>query len=390
MSLFRRTAPVTYEDLVRVRTRGSSIDTPVSSTEAMRSSVIWAGLHLRASLVSLMPVDVYRKLPDGRRVEVAPPQVLVSPDEYAEGKPIRIGQWLYASEMSLGGWGNAWGIKHSLAETGLPARIELVQAKDVWLRIKGTRVAEYRFGGETIDPKYVWHERRHLLPGVPVGMSSIMYAAMSINTGVAARRFVGDWFQHGAIPSAWFKKTDKVVSPDASAAIKAKFEETLKAGDMLVTGSDWEYTPIQAKAIESGFLDAMGASDRDLCRYVGVPGDMIDVGVDGSAITYANITQRNLQLLTINMGPDIKDHEDALSALTSKPRFVKLNRSAVLAMDPKSRAEVEKLEIDARTLTPDEARRIEDREPLSDSDYAQFDRLFGSKNAQPTKGATLA
>ena len=90
------------------------------------------------------------------------------------------------------------------------------------------------------------------------------------------------------------------------------------------------------------------------------------------------------------MGPDIKDHEDALSALTSKPRFVKLNRSAVLAMDPKSRAEVEKLEIDARTLTPDEARRIEDREPLSDSDYAQFDRLFGSKNVQPTKGATLA
>lgn len=361
-----------------------------STSQAMRSSVLWAGLHLRASLVSMMPVDVYRKLPDGTRVLDDTPAVLMHPDEYAEGKPTRIGQWLYASEMALGGWGNSLGIVHSITGNKTPARVELVPDSDVVMRIKGTKVVEYKFGGEVVKPQFVWHERRHLLPGVPVGMSAVLHGAMAVNGGLAANRFIGNWFSNQAIPAGWFKQTRKTIDQKDARAIKAQFAESLKAGDMLVTGQDWEYTQLQAKGVETGFLDAINASSRDLCRFVGVPGDMIDVPVDGSSITYANITQRNLQLLTINMGPDVKDHEDALTPLAAAPRYVKLNRSVVLAMDDKTRAEVFKMKIDSRVLTPDHARMIDDLPPLAPADYEQFDRLFGSKNLQPTKGVTPA
>lgn len=389
MSLFRRDA-VTHADLIPSRMGGGGVDVKPSTSQAMRSSVLWAGLHLRASLVSMMPVDVYRKLPDGTRILDDTPSVLVHPDEYAEGKPTRIGQWLYASEMALGGWGNSLGIVHSVTGNKTPARVELVPDSDVVMRIKGTKVVEYKFGGEVVKPEFVWHERRHLLPGVPVGMSAVLHGAMAVNGGLAANRFIGNWFSNQAIPAGWFKQTRKTIDQKDSRAIKAQFAESLKAGDMLVTGQDWEYTQLQAKGVETGFLDAINASSRDLCRFVGVPGDMIDVPVDGSSITYANITQRNLQLLTINMGPDVKDHEDALTPLAAAPRYVKLNRSVVLAMDDKTRAEVFKMKIDSRVLTPDHARMIDDLPPLAPADYEQFDRLFGSKNLQPTKGVTPA
>ncbi len=389
MSLFRRDA-VTYADLIPSRMGGGEVDMKPSTSQAMRSSVLWAGLHLRASLVSMMPVDVYRKLPDGTRVLDDTPAVLMHPDEYAEGKPTRIGQWLYASEMALGGWGNSLGIVHSITGNKTPARVELVPDSDVVMRIKGTKVVEYKFGGEVVKPQFVWHERRHLLPGVPVGMSAVLHGAMAVNGGLAANRFIGNWFSNQAIPAGWFKQTRKTIDQKDARAIKAQFAESLKAGDMLVTGQDWEYTQLQAKGVETGFLDAINASSRDLCRFVGVPGDMIDVPVDGSSITYANITQRNLQLLTINMGPDVKDHEDALTPLAAAPRYVKLNRSVVLAMDDKTRAEVFKMKIDSRVLTPDHARMIDDLPPLAPADYEQFDRLFGSKNLQPTKGVTPA
>ena len=390
MSLFRRRDAVTYHDLIPSRMGGGGVDVKPSTSQAMRSSVLWAGLHLRASLVGMMPVDVFRKLPDGTRVLDDTPAVLMHPDEYAEGKPTRIGQWLYASEMALGGWGNSLGIVHSITGNKTPARVELVPDSDVSMRIKGTKVVEYKFGGEVVKPQFVWHERRHLLPGVPVGMSAVLHGAMAVNGGLAANRFMGNWFVNQAIPAAWFRNSEKVVNQGDSRAIKAQFAESLKAGDMLVTGKDWEYTALQAKGVESGFLDAINASSRDLCRFVGVPGDMVDVPVDGSSITYANITQRNLQLLTINMGPDVKDHEDALTPLAAAPRYVKLNRSVVLAMDDKTRAEIFRMRIDSRTLTPDQARALDDQAPLAPADYEQFDRLFGSKNLQPTKGVTPA
>lgn len=55
-------------------------------------------------------------------------------------------------------------------------------------------------------------------------------------------------------------------------------------------------------------------------------------------------------------------------------------------MDDKTRADIFKLKIDSRTPTPDQARAIEDNEPLNEADYAQFDRLFGSKNPAPAPG----
>ena len=51
------------------------------------------------------------------------------------------------------------------------------------------------------------------------------------------------------------------------------------------------------------------------------------------------------------------------------------------------RAELLAARIQSRTLTPDQARMIEDEPALAESDYAQFDRLFGNPNkTTPQKG----
>lgn len=154
---------------------------------------------------------------------------------------------------------------------------------------------------------------------------------------------------------------------------------------MFVTGSDWEYKPISAKAAESGWLEAINASAVDLCRFMDTPANMIDVAANGSArITYQNLTQANLDFMVTRMGPALKRTDDELTAITPSPRFVRLNRNALLAMDPTTAAELLKVQIESRTRTPNEARQIDDRPPLTEADYAEFDRLFGSKNQNPT------
>jgi hypothetical protein len=89
----------------------------------------------------------------------------------------------------------------------------------------------------------------------------------------------------------------------------------------------------------------------------------------------------------MHLGPAITRRELAFSSLTSRPRYVKLNRNALLAMDPETRARKMQVEINSRTLTPNEARAIEDRPPLTELDLAEFDRVFGAARTTPTEVA---
>lgn len=386
MSLFRRTANLSALELLAERNglrEGGSV-ARVTSDQAMRQSVVWAAMRLRADLVSMMPVDVFRRSP-GLAVPVAvpTPRVLVEPSSTAEGHPMGIAEWLYSSQMSLDGHGNNVGIIRAFDALGLPAVIDLVNPNDVSMRIKGGKVTEYRIGGEKVDARYIWHERQHTVAGLPIGLSPIAYAALTLAGGMNAQKFATDWFANGAVPGAILKNTEAIVAPDKAAQIKDRFKASVRNGDVFVTGKDWTYDPIAAKASESSFIEQMGYSDLALCRFLGVPADMIDVPVDGSAITYASVTQRNLQLMVINLGPTVKRREDALTRLTSRPRFVKLNRAVVLAMDEKTRSEVFKLRIDSRVMTPDEARVLDDNLPLTEADYAQFERLFAARTQNP-------
>jgi hypothetical protein len=77
----------------------------------------------------------------------------------------------------------------------------------------------------------------------------------------------------------------------------------------------------------------------------------------------------------------VSRREEALSRLLPGPRYVKLNTDALLRMDPASRAEMHRVMIDSRVLTPNEARELENRRPLTDDQITQFAILFGDPNA---------
>ena len=390
MSLLRRDTPTSAEDWLSERRAYRTSSSTVTAEQAMRNGVVWASMRLRADMVSQMPVDVYRRV-GPILVGVDTPAVLKSPQDFAEGHPSSIGDWLYSSQMALDGWGNSVGIVTARDGLGFPRQIELVKPEEVAFRISGSRIIEYKINGESVPSREIWHERQHVWPGMPVGLSPITFAALTLGGALNAQRFMVDWFAGGAVPSAILRNEATTLTPIQAEQMKRRFLDSVSVGQPFTTGKDWTYEPIQAKAAESGFIEQMNYSALDLCRFFGVPGDLVDVAVQGgSSITYANVTQRNLQFLIQNLGPAVKRREEALSQLTPSPRVVKLNSSALLRMDDKTRAEVNQIRVNTRERTPDELRAKDDFEPLTEEQYAQFDRLFGSKNATPAAKGTAA
>lgn len=375
MSLFfRRAFGPDAAGLIPSRTGRSHGAVNVTAERAMTHSAVWACRRLRADLISTSPVDCYRKV-DGRNVGVPTPAVLVNPG----GEQVGVQEWLYSSQSDLDAFGNAFGLITERDGTGLPKRIDLVPAESVVVRVKKGELF-YVLGQKTYAAGEVWHEKQFTTSGSPVGMSPLAHAAYSIGQYLSAQEFALDWFKQGARPGAHLRNTAKTLSREEADRVKTTFKASVSNGDVFVTGSDWDYEMIAAKASESEFLSSMKFGIGDVCRFLGVPGDMIDAESSSGSITYANVTQRNLQLLIMNLGPAIARREAALSRWLAQPRFVKLNTDAVvLRMDPSSRAELNKLLIDSRQRTPSEAREKDDLPPFTPEQVSEFASLFTTK-----------
>ncbi|MGC9538510.1 phage portal protein [Streptomyces sp. UG1] len=381
MSLFRRRdyPGQTADQLIPPRPQQPAGSAVVTNETALRHSAVWACLRLRANLISTMPVDVYRKV-GGIQVEVPKPPVLVTPG----GGEVEMPEWMYSSQFDLDRAGNAVGLITARDGLGLPARIELQPTSEVTVRMRKGKLT-YKIAGTVYEPHEVWHEKQYTVSGLHVGLSPVAYAAWSIGEYLSIQQFALDWFSNGAVPSAHLKNTAKTITPDKADEAKQRFKAAVANRDLFVTGLDWDYNMIQAEQAGADWIAAKNFGIGDIARFFDCPSDLIDAAVSGSSITYANMTQRNLQFLVMSLGPAVKRREDALSRLTSRPRFVKLNTDALLRMDPHTRAQVIKTRIDSRTLAPSEARALDDLPPFTDAQLAEFDRLFGKgAQAQPT------
>jgi HK97 family phage portal protein len=360
----------------------------VTKDKARSHSAVWASIRLRADLISSMPVHCYRKIgADGLEVEIGTPPVLIEPGSHGEGQPIGIDEWLYMTQSDLDSVGNAFGIITAIDGAGKPAQIQPVEAEQVTVAIRSGRLDHYKVGRSVYKPAEIWHERQYAVSGSPVGLSPIAYAAASVGGYLSAQQFALDWFANGATPSAILKNGKRTLDAREAGETKRRFMASVRNGEPFVTGMDWDYTMLGAKASESQFLEEMRYSLTDVARFFGVPADVIDAPQESGSITYANITQRNLQLLIMNIGPAVARRERALSRILPNPRRVKLDAEAILRMDPQTRQAVLASRVTARTLTVDEARAADNLPPLTPEQIAQTKNIFGTAPASAAPGA---
>jgi HK97 family phage portal protein len=381
------------EDLIPGRTGGGSRavgSVVVTDDKAMRHSVVWACLRLRAGLISTFPVKQYRDVL-GIQTEYDPkPVILTDPG----GAKMDMVDFMAATQVDLDRSGNAVGliVERSASRTkhhpkGLPARIELQQAASCVYHQRPGEPDRWRIGKEWYDPSDVYHERGNVVAGLPVGLPTVLYAALTIGEAQSMQDFGLSWFGGGGVPKAQMKNVAKKLESGDITTAKTWYRDVVQNGDLLVTGADWEYHMIQAQNAGTEFIDGRKLTDAAVCRFFDTPGDLVDVGAQGSSITYANITQRLLEYLILRLGPAVIRREKELTKLLPTPRYVKLNTDALLRMDPETRQKVLASRIESRLLANSEARALDNNPPLTEAQIAEFEKLYGAPKAKGSAAA---
>lgn len=363
----------TADQYIPIRSTSTPGLVNVTADSAMRVSAVWACLRLRADLISTMPLNVYRQVGD-IAVQVPTPPVLVEPG----GQRVCIDEWMYSTQIDLDRVGNTFGLITAVDGYGFPARIDLVQSSSVTVKVRRGELWKIAIDGVNYDPSRIWHEKQFTGSGLHVGLSPVAYAAYTLGQYLSVQEFALSWFGNGGVPAGHLKNTAKTFTPQEAATTKDRFKVAVQNRDVFVSGADWDYDMIQAEDQGSAWLDAQKFGVQDACRFFGVPGDMVDASGSDSHITYANITQRNLQFLITNLGPAITRRESALSRMVPSARSVRINSQALLRMDPLALTTMLAAKINSRTLTVTEARELDNMPPLTAAQIAEFVALFGA------------
>lgn len=351
---------------------GSFDRVDLSVTEASLQKVaVWACVSLVRTIAEILPLDQFRGV--GRdRVQLPMPRFLADLGGDKFGLADWCSQIVYCEMLR----GNAVGLVpdgQRQLPSGQPSQIVL-QHPD---RVRAFRdplsgVTTWWLDGKRVDTSQVWHKRVNPVPGQTEGLSPIAMHALTISTGISAMRFGHQWFTDGAHPSAVLT-TEAKVNQSQARTIKERFMSAVRGTrEPAVLGGGMQYHAVQINPNESQFLETNKYTGAECCRIFG-PALAEVFGYDtGGGLTYANIEQRSLDLLTFAADPWLVRLERMLSELLPAPRYVKFNRSALVKTDLKTRFEAHQLALGNRWKTVNEVRDDEDMPTVTWGDEPPF------------------
>lgn len=330
---------------------------------SLQKVAVWACVSLVRTIAEILPIQCFiGQGPDQREVDL--PRYLQDLSGDGFGLPDWCSQVVYSGMLR----GNAVGIVADRAVNGGPTQVVLQHPDAVSVRRDENGKAEWRILGKLVPTGDVWHHRINPVPGEIPGLSPIAVHALTVGLGIAATRFGAQWFEDGAHPSGMLTY-DKDLTKDKANTAKQRFLQALRGNrEPLVLGNGWKFEAIQISPNESQFLETNNYTGAECCRIFGPAFAEVFGYETGGTLTYANIEQRSLDLLTYAADPWLVRLERVLSALCSSQRYVKFNRKALVKSDLITRYQAHQIAIQNQFETPNEVRALEDMPPLPGGD----------------------
>jgi HK97 family phage portal protein len=331
--------------------------------QALRNSASWACMDVLADAIGRTPFDVVRGEGATRRPVVPQPSSVSDPSGV-----VLTDVWRNQLGWSLVTDGNAFGQITSWTPRVYPNTTELLDPSMVMERKVVNGVPQVQIDNE-VHQLYpfgdIWHvPGRVVLPGSPFGLSPVAYSANAIGTSLSAEQFSSRFFTDGGHPTAIIYSSSPIDKAQAQDIKHSHRQATSGNREVAVMGADLKYEKIQVDPKDSQFIDLMRFEVEQACRFWRVPPVMVYAAMSGQAVTYANVTEADINFLKHSLDGYFVRVETAMTAILPRPQHVKLNRNAILRADPKSRYEQYSVALANRQTSVNEVRALEDQPPF--------------------------
>lgn len=246
---------------------------------------------------------------------------------------------------------------------------------DIWYRtLVGNRKEMFLPGAEVLHTLINPDESGH------VGRGVIEHARDTIGRQLGAFDTQDKLFKQGLTPAAYLQLSTNVDKAGRD-AYRESYGEVMKGdydGTRLAVFDNRvaKFEPITMRLVDAQFLELIGATDKDIANFFGMPLHMLNMGKE----SYSSNEQKYLEYLSGTLDSYLVQMEQGarikwLSEKDQANLYFKFNRDSLLRMDAKTRAETNEILIRSGQRTPNEARDKDDLSP-----YPAGDSYFMTKN----------
>lgn len=334
----------------------------VTELTAFASSAVMAATNLLADSIASMPLELTRTRA-GRIERLPTPSVLMKPNAQQT-----MFEFVHQIMLCLALHGNAY-IYAPRQAGGLPSEMRAMHPRD----IKGMELSDDGTISYTLRNQSLLTSRDiraiHwlLLPNQMVGISPLEAMRNTIGMSIAMDRFLAQFYGEGGTPSSVLE-TDTTITPEQAQVLRETWEDShvrRRRPAVLTGGLRWR--SITTSAADMQMLEHREAVIRDISRVYRIPLHLIN-GTGGDSQTYQNIESAGTNFVRYTLLPFMRRLEDAISEMLPLTQRVRFNADEFQRADLMTRVRAQQVQIVSGTLSPNEARQQENREPYDGGD----------------------
>lgn len=332
----------------------------ISEGEALSMSAVYRAAQIITTSVQQLSFDAFR---DDEELEVKP---LIlrrpNPDESLQA-------FLEQTSMSLVLNGNAfWRVYRD--NQGRVTGLRVLNPRDVLIRVDHDgNVIGYDYQNRTLTKSEVKHLSHLRVPGDPRGRGPIQAAQAELRGALDTRNYSSNWFQEAGVPTG-ILSSDQPLNAESARLMKEQW--TASQGGQrgtAVLGNGYSFTPVYLSPEDAQWIAVRQFDVTGIARLFGVPAAWMLASVEGSSMTYSNISQVAADFKTFTLSRYVIEIESALSDLLPRGTEVKANYAALLAPDIVSRYNLHAIGVGSGFLSINEVRAMEGLPPAPDGDW---------------------
>ena len=362
----------------------------VNERTAMQIATVYACVRLLAETVAALPLHLYRYSDhDGKERATNHPLYKIL---YRQTNPeMTAFSFREAMMTHLLLWGNAYAQivrdgKNSILGLYplLPENVE-IDRKD-----NGELYYIYHAYTDEVPGKNgedIYFDRDEILhiPGLGfnglVGFSPIAMMKNALGTNIAVEKYGSSFFKNGAQPSGVLEHPGVLKDPEKIRRNwSAVYGGANNAHKVAVLEEDMHYKPISLPPEDSQFLSTREFGVEEICRIFRVPPHMVQ---DLKRATFSNIEHQSLDFVMHTLMPWLVRFEQAIikDVLVEEEKdeyFPKFNVDGLLRGDYQSRMNGYATGFANGFLSPNDIRRLENMDPIPESEGGNYFVANGS------------
>lgn len=331
----------------------------VSETSAFAHSAVLSCIALLADSIACMPLELTTDV--GGRIELLPtPSVLRVPNDKQT-----MFDFIHETMTTIALHGCAY-IYAPKGSDGLPIEMRNIHPSLVedYSDVDGY---DYRINKELYSRNEIRSIHWLMLPNRRRGISPLEAQRNTIGMGLAMDRFLAQFYGDGATPSSVLE-TDQNITSEQAQMLRDNWEDAhwkRRRPAVLTGGLKWR--PITTSASDNQMIEHRESLIRDIARVYRIPLHLI-AGVGGNNQTYMNVESAGVSFVRYTLLPWMARIENAISAMLPLTQKVRFNSDEFERADLVTRVRAQQIQIASGTMTPNEARQIENREPYDGGD----------------------